>query len=89
VVDAVQKSRITIFGHARDALTRLRAEANSRTIKITVARENADRMRADLLTLGMTDTGGYPDLHGLSEELIRHQLGTWPPDQTGHLQVSG
>jgi hypothetical protein len=77
---AVQKSRFTIFGHARDGLTRLRGEENSRILKITVAREKADRMRADLLTLGMSDTGVYPDLHGLSEELIRYQLGTWPPD---------
>jgi hypothetical protein len=77
---AVQKSRFTIFGHARDGLTRLRGGENSRILKITVAREKADRMRADLLTLGMSDTGVYPDLHGLSEELIRYQLGTWPPD---------
>lgn len=77
---AVQKSRFTIFGHARDGLTRLRDEPNARIVKITVAREKANRMRADLLTLGMSDTGVYPDLHGLSEELIRYQFGTWPPD---------
>jgi FRG domain len=77
---AVQKSRFTIFGHARDGLIRLRDNPNSRIVKITVAREKADRMRADLLTLGMSDTGVYPDLHGLSEELIRYHLGNWPPD---------
>jgi hypothetical protein len=77
---AVQKSRFTIFGHARDGLTRLTGEPNSRIVKITVAQEKANRMRADLLTLGMSDTGVYPDLHGLSAELIRYHLGTWPPD---------
>jgi hypothetical protein len=76
----VQKSRFTIFGHAREGLTRLRGEADSRILKITVAGEKADRMRADLLTLGMSETEVYPDLHGLSEELIRYQLGTWPPN---------
>jgi hypothetical protein len=77
---AVQKSRFTIFGHARDGLTRLRSEANSRIVRITVDKERVNRMRADLFTLGLSDTGVYPDLRGLSEELIRYQLGTWPPD---------
>jgi hypothetical protein len=77
---AVQKSRFTIFGHLHDGLTRLRSELNSRIVKITVAGEKSNRMRADLLTLGMSDTGVYPDLHGLAEELIRYQLRTWPPD---------
>jgi hypothetical protein len=67
---AVQKSRYTIFGNARDGLTRLRSEPGSRIVKITVAQEKADRMRADLLTLGMSDTGVYPGLHGLSRNSL-------------------
>jgi hypothetical protein len=77
---AVQKSRFTIFGHDRNGLMRFRSEADCRIVKIAIANDKINRMRADLFTLGFSDTGIYPDLKGLSEELIRYQLGTWPPD---------
>jgi hypothetical protein len=78
---AVQRSRFTIFGHARDGLMRLRSREGSRIAKITLAEESADRMRADLLTLGVSDTSIYPDLQGLSKELASYYLGDWPPYQ--------
>lgn len=77
---AVQRSHFTIFGHSRDGLTRLAQKPGGHLIKIAIARESAPRMRADLLTLGISDTSIYPDLKGLSDELTRYRLGTWPPE---------
>jgi hypothetical protein len=77
---AVQRSHFTIFGHAHDGLTRLASLQGSRIIKISLAHETLGRMRADLGTLGITDSSIYPDLKGLSDELIRYHMGTWPPE---------
>jgi FRG domain len=77
---AVQRSHFTIFGKARDGLTRLAISQDTRLVGITLAKEKLERMQADLLTLGFSDTSIYPDLRGLSDELIRNQLGNWPPD---------
>jgi hypothetical protein len=77
---ASQRSRFTVFGWAQDGLMRLRNEANSRIVKIVIPKDKVNRMRADLFTLGISDAVVYPDLRGLSEELIRYRLGNWPPD---------
>ncbi len=76
---AVQRSHFTIFGSARDGLTRLAAEKDARVVRINLARSALPQMRAHLLTAGITDTTIYPDLHGLAIELTRFHLGTWPP----------
>jgi hypothetical protein len=76
---AVQRSHFTIFGRFRDGLKQLAKRKNAHLIKLVIPKQAAPRMRADLLTLGITDTTIYPDLRGLSEELTRYQLGTWPP----------
>jgi hypothetical protein len=77
---AVQRSHFTIFGNARDGLTRLARSLDTHLVGIIIAKERVERMRADLLTLGFSDTSIYPDLRGLSDELTRYQLGKWPPD---------
>jgi hypothetical protein len=75
---AAQRSHFTIFGNDKDGLTRLGGESGSRLRKIVLAKEGAARMRADLGTLGITDTTIYPDLRALSDELIRYRMGGWP-----------
>jgi len=75
---AAQRSHFTIFGNDKDGLIRLGKEPDSRLKQIVLARECAPRMRADLGTLGITDTTIYPDLRALSDELIRYRMGNWP-----------
>jgi FRG domain len=77
---AVQRSHFTIFGSEADGLLRFADAPNTRLIPIRLAKEKAVRMRADLLTLGLSDTSIYPDLRGLSFELIRYYQEGWPPD---------
>lgn len=76
---AVQRSHFTIFGSNREGLTELMQRDGSHLILFRVAKKAIPRMRADLTTLGVTDTTIYPDLRGLADELTRYQLGTWPP----------
>ena len=75
---AVQRSHFTIFGHDRAGLLELSTEKDVQLIKIIIASEGIPRMRADLGTLGVTDTSVYPDLHGLADELTRYRSGNWP-----------
>ena len=75
---AVQRSHFTIFGNSRTGLADLGAEEGAHLIKIVIAGEGIPRMRADLATLGITDTSVYPDLRGLSDELTRYHSGNWP-----------
>lgn len=77
---AVQRSHFTIFGHDPNGLTSLQEKPGARIVKIRIAKEHAERIRADLLTLGISDTSIMPDLEGLSAELIRYRLSNWPPD---------
>ena len=77
---AAQKSHFTIFGHQRDGLTELGKSADARLVKMVIAKEVAPRLRADLMTLGLTDTSIYPDLRGLANEVTHYHLGLWPPD---------
>lgn len=77
---AVQRSHFTIFGHAPNGLETLASEPAARLVRIQIARNKFDRMRADLLTMGISDTSIYPDPKGLSDELIRFYRGTWPPE---------
>jgi hypothetical protein len=77
---AVQRSHFTIFGSSREGLTTLARNQQARLVKLVIAKEAAPRIRADLLTLGVSDTSIYPDLRGLADELARYHLGTWPPD---------
>jgi len=76
---AVQRSHFTLFGSDRNGLTRLGQAPGAHLAKIHIAKSAIARMRADLITAGISDTTIYPDLRGLADELSRHQLGTWPP----------
>jgi hypothetical protein len=77
---AIQRSHFTVFGSSREGLTRLGRQSNAHLTKILIEKQKLPRMRADLLTLGISDTSIYPELPGLASELTRYQLGTWPPD---------
>jgi FRG domain len=68
---AMQRSHFTVFGKDPDGLSKLAAVQSSRLIQIRLPRASLARMRSDLLTLGVSDTSIYPDLRGLSAELIR------------------
>jgi hypothetical protein len=78
---AVQRSHFTIFGYERTGLMELWKKQDARLLKIVIAKEAAPRLRADLTTLGLTDTSIFPDLRGLAYEVTRYYLGTWPPDE--------
>ena len=77
---AVQRSHFTVFGSARDGLTKLALLPDAHLVQIAIAKEKKERLRADLLTSGISDTSIYPDLRGLSDELTRYHMGVWPPD---------
>lgn len=77
---SVQRSHFVIFGHDRDGLTRIGDQKDARLRRILVDKDYTPRMRADLGTLGITETSIFPDLKGLSDELTRYYLGDWPPD---------
>jgi hypothetical protein len=68
---AMQRSHFTVFGKDPDGLSKFAATEFSRLIQIRLPRTKLDRMRSDLLTVGVSDSSIYPDLRGLSAELIR------------------
>ena len=84
---AAQRSHFTIFGWARDALTRLGNEPGSHLVKLVLAKEALTQMRSDLLTLGITDTSVYPDLRGLAFELIRYHFRSEPSDGPANIEI--
>jgi hypothetical protein len=57
---AVQRSHFTIFGTDEDGLTRIARGEGSRLVKLIVSRKNIERMRLDLATAGIVDTGSRP-----------------------------
>jgi len=77
---AVQRSHFTIFGYKSTGLMELWQRNDARILKIIIAKESAPRLRADLTTLGVTDTSIYPDLRGLAYEVTRYYIGDWPPE---------
>ena len=76
---AAQRSHFTIFGHDSNGLAKLGDNPDAHLLKIRLAKEKAPRMRADLLTLGVSDTSLYPDVANLSSEFLRYYLKDWPP----------
>lgn len=74
---AAQRSRFTIFGTAADGLERVGAGRGSRLAKIVVERLAIRAIRNDLTTLGITETTVFPDLEGVSRELIRSYREPW------------
>jgi hypothetical protein len=76
----VQRSRFTIHGSDKEGLLKLGRRRDSRLVRITIEQSAVMRMRLDLTTCGIWDTTIFPDLEGLSREIIRDWTDTWDPD---------
>jgi len=72
-----QRSRFTIHGTDKQGLMKLARRRGSRLVKIIIAKTAIDRMRIDLTTCGIWDTTIFPDLEGLSREVIRDHTDNW------------
>lgn len=73
----VQRSRFTIHGNDKDGFLGLAYRRESRLCRIIVKRSAIHRMRIDLTTCGIWDTTIFPDLEGLSREVIRDHTDLW------------
>lgn len=76
----VQRSKFTIHGTDEEGLLELGRPAGSRLVQIVIRKPAIERMRNDLGTCGVWDTTVFPDLEGLSREIIRDWTDTWTPD---------
>jgi len=70
---SVQRSHFTIHGTDKDGLDRLVKEKDSRLTKIVIGERGIISILNDLETCGIVETTVFPDLEGLSRELVR----TW------------
>lgn len=73
---AVQRSHFTVFGSDADGLTRVATRNTRMLAKITIPRRAVAQIRVDLGTCGIRDTSVFPDLEGLSRELVRLYMET-------------
>jgi hypothetical protein len=64
-----QKSVFTIHGQERNGFRRLAEEYQDAQLAKILITPNYDRIREDLVTLGITETTLFPDLEGLSREI--------------------
>jgi len=74
---AVQRSRFTIHGTIPDGLEVVASKKGARLVCISIAKSAIPSVRVDLQTCGVTDTTLFPDLEGLSRDLIRYWKGEW------------
>jgi hypothetical protein len=74
---AVQRGRFTLFGREKLGLNRVAREKGSRLVKLVIPRNSINRVRLDLATAGVTEITAFPDLEGLSRELIRFFTEPW------------
>jgi hypothetical protein len=70
---SVQRGHFTVHGTDRRGLDRLVGKKDSRLVKIIVGKAGVADILDDLETLGIAETTIFPDLEGLSRELMR----TW------------
>lgn len=70
---SVQRGHFTIHGTDKEGLDRLALGKDPRLVKITVSESGIVGILDDLETLGIIETTIFPDLEGLSRELVR----TW------------
>lgn len=70
---SVQRSHFTVHGTDRNGLDRLVGGKDSRVVKIMIGKAGIVNILDDLQTLGIVETTVFPDLEGLSRELMR----TW------------
>lgn len=88
----VQRGHFTVFGTDPDGLAAVAAKGRmkNRLVNIVIKKENIDRIRLDLGTAGIGETTVFPDLEGLSRELIRFWTEEWdyvpPPQRTRRTQ---
>lgn len=68
---AVQRSHFTVFGSDPDGLARVASGYERMLAKVTIPRRAIAQVRIDLGTCGIRDTSVFPDLEGLSRELVR------------------
>jgi hypothetical protein len=74
---AVQRSHFTVFGSRKDGLE-LAARVRPRILaRIRIERAAIPEIRLDLTTCGIRDTAVFPDLEGLSRELVRFYYEGW------------
>jgi hypothetical protein len=74
---AVQRGRFTLFGREPLGLNQLADNEDSRLLKIRIPSTAIYRMRLDLATAGVSETTAFPDLEGLSRELVRYWTEPW------------
>lgn len=73
-----QRSRFTIHGTEEDGLLEIaRRSAEIGLAMIKIKKSAIHRMRIDLATCGILDTTIFPDLEGLSREIIRDHTDYW------------
>jgi voltage-gated potassium channel Kch len=70
---SVQRGHFTVHGTDKQGLDRLATQKDSRLLKIVIGKTGIVAMLDDLETLGIVETTIFPDLEGLSRELLR----TW------------
>jgi FRG domain len=68
---AVQRSHSTVFGSQADGLSAVARRHARMLAKITIPQRAIPQIRVDLGTSGIRDTSVFPDLEGLSRELLR------------------
>lgn len=68
---AVQRGHFTVFGSDPHGLARVAGRHVRMLAKLTIARRAVAQIRVDLGTCGIRDTSVFPDLEGLSRELVR------------------
>lgn len=68
---SVQRSHFTIHGTDKEGLDGLVGKKNSRLVKITIGAAGIVNLLDDLETHGIVETTVFPDLEGLSRELLR------------------
>src|SRR5690242_769705 len=71
---AVQRSRFTIHGKDENGLITVAARHPGVLFRVIIAKECIGAILSDLRTCGVSETTIFPDLEGLSREL----LGEWP-----------
>src|SRR5205807_5865711 len=71
---AVQRSRFTIHGRDRNGLITVAAAHPGILFRIIIEKKSAAEILNDLRTCGVSETTIFPDLEGLSRELLRE----WP-----------
>ena len=74
---AVQRSRFTIHGTVPNGLEAVAGQKKAGLVRITIPKRAIISMRLDLQTCGVTDTTLFPDLEGLSRDLVRYWQSEW------------